>query len=125
MVGITGNQTNSAKWFILLSSVGSKYCADWSTVPNRCAMVPQIPPRLRYLSREENWKSIKDEIRGLTNLHGLTYIPEKGYDVEICFGHGNGNMFAHCYFKHNDDTREVFSMCVEGFWFRSLANSVG
>ena len=116
MVRITGNQTNSAQWFILLSSVGTTYCADSSTVPNRCAMV-QIPPKLRYLSTDENWKSIKDEIRR------LTHIPEKGFAVKICFRHWN--MFAICEFKHNDVTREVFSMYVEGFWFRSLANSAG
>ena len=121
MVGITGNQTNSAKWFLLLGSVGTTYCAGSSTVPNHCAMV-QIPPRLRYLPEKQNWRPIKDEIRGLTHLHGLD-ISETGFDVEICFR--QGNMFANCEFGHNDDTREVFSMYVEGFWFRSLANSAG
>ena len=112
MVRITGNQRNTPKWFILLSSVGTTSCADSSTVPNRCAMV-QIPPRLRYISGKQNWIPIKDEIRGLTHLHGLANIPEK---VEICFDR-HGNMFAICVFKHSDDAREVFSMYVEGFWF--------
>ena len=116
MVRITEKQKNSAKWFILLSSVGTTYSADSSTVPNRCAMV-QLPPRLWYLSDREIWKPIKDEIRG------LACIPEKGYDVEICFRHGN--MYALCEFKHNDDTRKVFSMYFEGFCLRSLANSAG
>ena len=81
----------------------------------------QLPPRLWYLPTKQNWIPIKDEIRRLTNLHGLADIPEKGYDVEICFRYGN--MFAICYFKHNDDTRKVFSMYIGGFWFQSPANS--
>ena len=112
MVRITGNRTNDAKWFIL-STVGTTYYADSSTVPNRRAMV-QIPPKLWYLSGDEIWKRIKDEIRGLNSLHGLADIPETGFDVNTCFG--LGNLFAYCEFKHNDDTREVFSMYVEGVW---------
>ena len=116
MVRIMGNRTNNAEWFLLLSSVGTTYCTDSSTVPNHYAMV-QLPPKLWYLSKQENWKPVKDEIRGLTSLHGLAHI-ENGVGVEICFRHGN--MYAICKFKHNDDTREVFSTYVEGFWFRCL-----
>ena len=116
-----GNRTNNAKWFLLLSSVGTTYCTESSTVPNRFAIV-QLPPKLWYLPEEDNWKRVKDEIRGLTSLHGLAHI-EKGFTVKICFR--PGIMYAICEFKHNDDTREVFSTYVEGFWFRSIANSAG
>lgn len=116
MVGVAGNQTNSAQWFILLRLVGTTYCADSSTVPNCCAK-GQIPPKLRCRPTDQYWMPIKDEIRG------LTHIPEKGFSVKTCFGYGC--LFALCYFIHNDVTREVFSMYVEGFWLRSLANGPG
>lgn len=112
MVGITGNRVNNAEWFILLSSVGTIYRADSSTVSNRCATV-QIPPKLRYLSDDQKWKHIKDEIRQLISLHGLAGIPES-YKVTTYFG-DDGNLYASCVFKNIDDAREVFSMYVEGF----------
>ena len=105
MVGTTEDPTNSAKLYILLSSVGTTYCSASTTIADHCAVV-QIPPKLRYLSMKQNWKLIKDEIRSLTYTYGLTHISD--YDVDICYSQ-DGNMFAICKFKHNDDTREVFS----------------
>ena len=121
MVGTPGDQTNIGRLFILLNSVGITYCADPSNVTDRSSMA-KIPPKLRYLSSKQNWRLIKDEIRSLTHMHGLD-IPEKGYDVNICFRHGE--LFAICQFKHNDDTREVFSMYIDKFCFPSLANRAG
>ena len=65
----------------------------------------KIPSRLRRLSKEQNWKTVKDEIRG------LVCIPEEDFKVFVsdCKGH----LFANCEFKDGSDAHEVFGMYTE------------
>lgn len=111
------NQTNSASASILLRSVSIVYHSDSNAFTDLCAMV-QLPPRLRCLPGEENWKPVKDEIRGVALIHGLADIPDEALDVAVCDGHGS--LFANCQFTNKDDAREVFSMCIGGRCFLNL-----
>lgn len=115
------NQTNSASLSILLRSVSIVYHSNSNAVTDPCAMV-QLPPRLRWLSGQENWKPVKDEIRRVADMHGLADISNEALDVAVCDGHGS--LYANCQFTNREDAREVFSMCIGGRCFQNLANSV-
>lgn len=80
----------------------------------------QLPPKLCELSRDRNWRPVRDEIRRLALMHKLADIP-----VKVEMGVGQGDLFATCEFKHRDDARELFSVYFESLWFSSVANSVG
>ena len=72
----------------------------------------QIPQEFRYLSKDQRWKPIKDEIRSLACDHGLTHMPDNAFKIDIWVDHEP--LSACCDFKERADALEIFGMYVEG-----------
>ena len=73
----------------------------------------QVPQRLRYLSRNEGWKPIKDEIRRLAYENGLAGLRDT-YKIIIYVDHEP--LCAACSFDFDkrDDARKIYGMCIKG-----------